>query len=350
MERDKVGALLLTQASDQRWATGFDGVFDDDPGVACLIGRSAAAVYADSRYVEAARVAAAGTAWTVHKAARPATRAAEVAAGAGGTLALQPQLPWARYTRLAGAFGGRVVPSTGWLEAARIVKDAGEIARIGAAQEITDAAFSHILDLVAPGVSEAELALEIEVFMRRNGAEGVAFPTTVASGPNSSKPHAGATQRVLIDGDFVKMDFGARVGGYRADMTRTVVLGAASDHQRAIYDAVLEANEAAIAACRAGVAGRRLHRVAVTVLERHGMGRRFGHGLGHGVGLDIHEGPSVGPRSDDVLAAGMVVAIEPGVYEPGFGGARIEDLVVVEDSGCRVLTGSTKALIEISGR
>ena len=350
MERDGVRALLLTQVSDERWATGFDGVFEDDPGVACLIGPSTAEVYADSRYVEAARSAAVGTSWSVREAAEPAAAGVEAAAGRGGTLALQPRLPWERYTRLADAFGGEVVPATGWLETARMVKDADEIARIEAAQEITDAAFEHVVRSIAPGVSEADLALEIEIFMRRSGAEGVAFPTIVASGPNSSKPHAGVTARLLADGDLVKMDFGALVGGYRADMTRTVVLGAASARQRAMHDAVREANEAAIAACRAGVTGPQLHGVAVEVLERHGMADRFGHGLGHGVGLDVHEGPSIGPRSKDVLAAGMVVTIEPGVYEPGFGGVRIEDLVVVEEGGCRVLTRSTKALIEIAGR
>ena len=146
---------------------------------------------------------------------------------------------------------------------------------------------------------------------------------------------------MLGSGDFLKLDFGARVDGYCSDMTRTVVLGRASGHQREMYDAVLAANEAGIAACSSGVAGRDVHAAAAAVLQERGMGHLFGHGLGHGVGLDIHEGPSVGPRSEDVREAGMVVTIEPGVYEPGFGGVRIEDLVVVGTDGCAVITRST---------
>jgi Xaa-Pro aminopeptidase len=146
------------------------------------------------------------------------------------------------------------------------------------------------------------------------------------------------------------MDFGARVGGYCADMTRTVVLGNASERQRAMYEAVREANAAGTAAIRPLTSGVDAHAAAFEVLRRHGLAERFGHGLGHGVGLDVHEGPGLSPRSTDVLAAGMVVTVEPGVYEPGFGGVRIEDLVVVEETGRRVLTRSPRELIEIQGR
>lgn len=349
---EDVVALLVSDASDQRWVTGFDGVFDDDPGTAVLVTEHAARVYADSRYVTAVRAAAAGTEWQIHETGAPAKDALDAAAvdHASGAIALQESLPWGTYTRLAEPYGRRAVPERGWLRALRMVKDAAEIERIARAQEITDRAFTQVLELVRPGITERELALELEVIMRRDGSEGVAFPPIVASGPNSALPHAQPSDRVLAEGDFVKMDFGARVGGYCADMTRTVVLGTASDRQRAIYEAVAAANEAAAAAVRPFAEGPAVHAAAAEVLAAAGFGEYFGHGLGHGVGLDVHEGPGLSPRSTDTLASGMVVTVEPGVYVPGLGGVRIEDLVVVDDSGHRVLTSSTRQLMEIQGR
>jgi Xaa-Pro aminopeptidase len=240
--------------------------------------------------------------------------------------------------------------ASGWLRVLRMVKDARELERIERAQIVTDRAFEHILGLIEPGLSEREVALELEVTMRRAGSDGVAFAPIVASGPNSALPHAAPTGRLLAEGDFVKLDFGARVDGYCADMTRTVVLGDASQRQRDMHTAVLEANRAGRAAVRPGAVGADVHAAAAAVLDRRGMGELFGHGLGHGVGLDVHEGPRLGPGSEDVLAPGMVVTVEPGVYEPGFGGVRIEDLVAVDGGGHRVLTNSIRELIEIRGR
>lgn len=351
LAEEDVPALLVTAASDQVWVTGFDGVLDEHPGAACLVTQHAARVYADSRYSEALRAAAGGTEWAVHEATEPAGVALAAAAEDGHALiALQPSLSWAEYTRFSDAFEGEVVPATRWVGALRMVKDDGEIGRIERAQALTDAAYDHIRGLLAPGLTELEVALELEVFMRRAGADGVAFPPIVASGPNSALPHAVPTARRLRDGDFVKLDFGARVGGYCADMTRTVTLGPASERQREIHAAVLAANEAGRAAVRPGMVGRDVHAAAAAVLEERGLGELFGHGLGHGVGLDVHEGPRLGPNSDDVLAAGMVVTVEPGVYEPGFGGVRIEDLVVVDGEGHRVVTSSPRELLEIRGR
>jgi Xaa-Pro aminopeptidase len=358
LAEEGVDALLVTDASDQHWVTGFDGVLDDDPGTVALVTEHSARLYADSRYVTAAAAAAEGTQWRVHKASRPAKEALEAFTGppggetipGGSRIALQATLPWGVYTRLAEPLGERVVPERGWIGGLRMIKDEHEIERIARAQEITDRAFDHVLTVLATGLSEREVALEIEVFMRRNGSDGVAFAPIVASGPDSALPHAQPGGRILADGDLVVLDFGASVGGYCADMTRTVVIGTASDRQRAIYEAVREANAAGTEAVRAMAKGPDVHAAAVDVLEQHGLGDKFGHGLGHGVGLDIHEGPSLSPRSEDSLAPGMVVTVEPGVYEPGFGGVRIEDLVVVEEAGHRVLTCSPRELIEIRGR
>jgi Xaa-Pro aminopeptidase len=183
--------------------------------------------------------------------------------------------------------------------------------------------------------------------MRGRGSEGIAFDSIVASGPNSSKPHAGVTARVIGEGELLTMDFGARIDGYCADMTRTVVIGHASDDQRRIYEAVAAANEAGRAQVRAGASAKAVDAAARDLLTERGYGEAFGHGLGHGVGLDIHEMPTLNARSTDVLVAGNVVTVEPGAYLPGFGGVRIEDLVAVEEGGHKLLSHSRRDLIEI---
>jgi len=194
---------------------------------------------------------------------------------------------------------------------------------------------------------EIDISLALEVFMRSRGSEGLAFAPIVAGGTNSSRPHAGVSDREVRRGELVTMDFGARIDGYCADLTRTVVLGTADDEQRQLYEAVLAANEAALAAVRPGIACAELDGVARGVLEQRGLGERFGHGLGHGVGLAVHEQPTVGRRSKEVLRPGHVVTIEPGAYVPGFGGVRIEDLVVVVEGGATKLSHSPKHLMEI---
>ncbi|MDY0088554.1 MAG: M24 family metallopeptidase, partial [Coriobacteriia bacterium] len=214
-------------------------------------------------------------------------------------------------------------------------------------QEITDRGFEHICGYLRPGVTEREIAIELESFMRREGSEGVAFPSIVASGPNSALPHAHATSRAIESGDFVTMDFGARAGGYCADMTRTLVLGTASSRQREVYEAVLAAQLAGIEAVQPDRAGKDIDAAARAVLIDAGLGEYFVHGLGHGVGLEVHELPGVGMFSEEPVRLGSVVTMEPGVYIESFGGVRIEDSVVVQDDGARVLPQSPKTLIEL---
>jgi Xaa-Pro aminopeptidase len=262
-------------------------------------------------------------------------------------LAAEDAMSHRRFDDLAERCGAELVAATSWVEEIRQVKEPDEIGRVEAAQRLTDETFDHILSVIRSGITEREIGLEIEFFMRRNGSEGVAFPPIVASGPNSALPHAKVTERVLVAGDFVKLDFGARVGGYCADMTRTVVVGQADQWQREVYEAVLDANLAGIAAVAPGLLGSEIDEVSRNVLAERGMARLFGHGLGHGVGLQVHELPGVGPRGSKPVPEGSVITIEPGVYEPGRGGVRIEDLVVVESTGARVLTRSTKDLIEL---
>jgi Xaa-Pro aminopeptidase len=236
-----------------------------------------------------------------------------------------------------------LVPVEGLAEKLRVKKDAGEIAVIEEAAKLADAAYAHILHFVRPGVTELDLAAELESFMRKNGATGPAFDTIVASGERSAMPHGVASGRKLQPGEFVTFDFGAYFQGYCSDLTRTIVVGEPTDRHREIYAIVLEAQEHALANLKPGMTGREADALTRDVIARYGYGEFFGHGTGHGIGLEIHEAPRLSQRSDTVLVPGMVVTVEPGIYIPGFGGVRIEDDVVVTDTGIRVLTSSPKA-------
>lgn len=230
----------------------------------------------------------------------------------------------------------------------RKIKDAGEIALIRRAAEIADSAFSHILSKISAGRTERELALELEFFMRSQGAEGLSFETVFASGLRSAMPHGTASDKVLEKGDFVTMDFGCLYGGYCSDMTRTVVLGHASEKQKEIYEIVLRSQNAALGTVRAGILARDADKAARDIITDAGYGECFGHSLGHSLGLDIHEFPSLSPKSEERLSAGMFVTDEPGIYIEGFGGVRIEDLLLVTEDGCENLTSSPKELLELN--
>lgn len=343
------GAFVARAVSNVTYLTGFDGVWDSEPSSLVLVTSSAAVVITDSRFMEAATHAAAEGPFDVHVSPADAwSLASELVASAGtGRVAVEDSLPYAVVEHARACFGAEVTPVTDWVEALRSVKDASEIGRIVEAQALTDAALDHILGFVAEGMNETQIALELEFYMRSHGSEGVAFSPIVASGPNSALPHAHPGERRIRRGDFLKMDFGARVGGYCADMTRTIVIGHASDRQREIYTTVRDANEAGLSAVGAGKTGAEIDSAARAVITERGFGECFGHGLGHGVGLEVHEAPGVGPRGGSAIPAGSVITIEPGVYIPGFGGVRIEDLVVVEEAGASVLTRSAKDLIEL---
>lgn len=344
-----IDAALITQTANMRYLTGFDGLFDDSINAAVVITAQAARLYTDSRYIEAAESVAAGTPWVLRlqKESLYIELCLELREAGVTSLAMESSTPYGRFKFISEQFGGRVLVVDQWVEELRVVKEAAEIEAIQRAAVLGDAAFEHILGVVRPGMREVDIALALEVYLRSNGSEGVAFEPIVASGPYSSKPHASVTDRVVAEGDLLKMDFGARVDGYCSDLTRTIVVGTASDEQRRMYEAVREANEASIAVVKAGARAAAVDAVARDSLGRHGYAERFGHGLGHGVGLAVHESPSLGPRSRDILRAGTVVTIEPGVYVPGFGGVRIEDLVAVEDGGCRLLSRAPKHLIEL---
>jgi len=226
----------------------------------------------------------------------------------------------------------------------RMIKDPEEIACIKETVAVADAAFLEILPMIGPGIQEREIAVELEYAMRRKGAQGMAFETIVASGPRSSLPHGTATERIFQTGDLVIVDFGAVCKGYCSDCTRTVSIGPATLKQREIYDVVQRAQDAALEIIRPGIQACAADRVAREVISRYGYGKNFGHSLGHGVGRLVHEEPNLAAKDQTVLEPGMVVTIEPGIYLPGWGGVRIEDLVVVTDAGCEVLTHCIKGL------
>jgi Xaa-Pro aminopeptidase len=227
------------------------------------------------------------------------------------------------------------------------IKDQGELASITKAVRIADVAFERILCLVAPGVRERDLAAELEYQMSVLGSERPAFESAVVSGYRSAMPHGLPTSKKLKKGDFVTFDFGATVDGYVCDITRTVVVGKATSRQKKIYDIVLRAQLAAIRKIRAGASGKAIDKAARDLITKSGYGKNFGHGTGHGIGIEVHTGPGLSPRFDDKLKAGNVITVEPGIYISGWGGVRIEDDVLVTRTGCRVLNRAPKKLLEL---
>src|SRR5690625_216042 len=239
------------------------------------------------------------------------------------------------------------VATLDWVEQIRGIRDDNELQTMQQAIDLTDEAFRHIVSFLTPGRTEKEIALELEMFMRRQGAEALSFPPIVASGPNGALPHAVPTDRPLEKGDLVTLDFGCIVDGYCSDLTRTVAIGEASEQAKTLYDIVLRAQLAGIQAVEPGRTGKEVDKTARAVIEDAGYGQHFGHGLGHGIGLNVHEQyPRLSPMQGDVvLQAGMVCSVEPGIYIPDWGGIRIEDLVVVRSVGCDVLSKADKQLL-----
>lgn len=252
---------------------------------------------------------------------------------------------YSTYERLKKSFGN-LVPAGDVLHDMRAVKDCREAEIIKKAQTITDKAFSHILGFLKPGISEREVALEIEFFMRKNGAEGASFDVIAATGAHGAMPHAEPDGRKIEAGDFVVMDFGCLLEGYRSDMTRTVCVGKATDEMKKIYHTVLSAQLSSLELIREGAIPSQIHMNAQRIIDEAYPGS-FGHGLGHGVGMDIHEKPNLSPRNSVPLRQGNVVTVEPGIYIDGFCGVRIEDMVMVTADGYINFTASDKKIIEL---
>jgi Xaa-Pro aminopeptidase len=342
-------ALLVTHLTNVRYLTGFTG----SAGL-LLVEREGAALVTDGRYEEqaAAQVAAAGaTVDVVIGRTQDAQRREVVARRSGaGPLGLEADhVSWADQRRYADDWfpGTPLTPTSGLVEQLRLLKDDAEVARIEAAGAIADAALAAVAPQLGDGPTEAAFGLALDTEMRRLGADDLSFETIVASGPNGSRPHHRPTTRVIERGDLVVLDFGALIDGYHSDMTRTIAVGgleALDATQLRMLEVVTEAQAAGVAAVRAGASTKAVDAACRDVVAAAGWGEAFVHGTGHGVGLDIHEDPRVSWAADATLAAGHVVTVEPGIYLPGHGGVRIEDTVVVTESGCRTLTRAPKAL------
>ena len=238
-----------------------------------------------------------------------------------------------------------LVPTTGIVEQLRSIKEPEELGFIIKAVELADAAFEQAKGIIRPGMMEKEAAWEIEKFLRQEGSEGMPFEIIVASGPNSALPHARPAEKIICSGEPVLIDMGARINGYCSDFSRTLFLGETDKSLQEIYNIVLKAQTTAIERVESGMDASQADRLARSVVEQAGYGDAFGHGLGHGVGLAVHEFPTLGPRSSDSLADGMVFTIEPGIYLAGQGGVRIEDMVVLENGKARVLSKSKRDLL-----
>lgn len=257
-------------------------------------------------------------------------------------------ITYSQYKKLAEKIEGvNLVPLGQCLNNLRMVKDEEELELIKTAARIADQAFKHILTFIKPGVKEKDLALELEYFMKSRGISAPAFDFIVASGYRSALPHGVASEKEIEKGDFVTLDFGGVYQGYCSDMTRTVVVGEYSPKQKEIYQIVLHAQEKALEQIRIGMTGAEVDKISRDIIEEAGYGEYFGHGLGHGVGLLIHEAPALNYKGETVLEPGMVVTVEPGIYIPDFGGVRIEDLVVIRENGVENFTSSTKELIVV---
>lgn len=350
--------------SNVQWLTEFEGVFDDEPAHLAFVTPKKAFVHTDSRYADACNRASQHTSWVVDACggAHALWVARQFAAfhAAAGTpegenvcaMGIEDAIELREFRELERAFSEakwkpRFVETDGFVKKMRAVKDERELSAMRAAQAITDAAFEHIVEFMGEGMTELEVKRELEETMRRLGAEGLAFDSIVASGPNGAAPHSIAGERRLQVGDMVVMDFGARKGGYCSDMTRTVCVGEATPLAREVFAAVREANEAVEAMIRPGRTGSAMHHLAEDVLAHNGFAGKMGHGLGHGVGIDIHELPVLSPRNEAPLEVGNVVTVEPGVYLPGEIGCRLEDFGVVTEDGFEVFTKSTHELVII---
>lgn len=348
----EISALLVTHLPDVRYLCGFTG-----SSAALVVTRRAARLYTDGRYiaqaeeVQAAKVeivptspAVAAVQWL---AAGFGEQAAEAAIGFDASQTTVAQLEKLREALPARLRKKLLKPVESLVERLRWLKDEDELAVMTEAAALGDRLFEHMLGFLRPGLTEVAVAAELEFQARMRGAEGMSFESIVAAGARSALPHGRASEAKLPRRGLLTLDFGVILKGYCSDMTRTVCLGRPTGREREVYETVLAAQESAVAAVAAGVACGRVDEAARGVLRQAGMAEAFSHSTGHGVGLEIHEGPRVGAGQKEKLAPGMVITIEPGAYFAGDFGVRIEDMVAVTRAGGVVLTHSPKALIEL---
>ncbi len=344
LEENHTDAILVTHAVNRKYVSGFTG----SSGM-LLITADKALLFSDFRYRTQAPIQAPSFEFIEHQ-ANPIDAIRDSASVLHlSKIAFEAHdvsfETYSSYTRQLQ--GIELVPAGKWIEQLRMVKDQDELVIMREAAGLADRTFNHIIGLLKPGMREMDVALEIEFYMRHHGATSSSFETIVASGERSALPHGVASDRILQYGEYVKMDFGAFYQGYCSDITRTVMLGKPTDRHLDIYQIVLEAQQATLEGIRPGMTGREADAIARNIITKHGYGELFGHGTGHGLGMEIHESPRLSLTGDTILEPGMTVTVEPGIYIAGFGGVRIEDDVVITQAGVDILTHAPKDFIVI---
>ncbi len=338
---NELDALLVFDEKNQRFAAGFP--FTDG---AVVVGREKAWLLTDSRYIEAAEKAA-GDCADVRLFDRQHPLMGQICAAlaeakAEKVGAEEESLSHARWAGLEKQLGLRLQPAQGILRTLRASKTDEEIRSMICAQRISEKALEEVLGIIRPGMTEREVMAELVYHMLKNGSEGNSFDPIVVTGKKTSMPHGVPGDEVIREGDFVTMDFGSLKDGYCSDMTRTVAVGYATEEMRNVYDIVLRAQLAGIAAARAGIPGREIDAAARRVISEAGYGPYFGHGFGHSLGLDIHEPPIAGPTGEALMAENDLCSAEPGIYLPGRFGVRIEDVMILRADGAEVITKAPK--------
>ena len=347
LEDHGVDAMLVSRNANKRYFSGFrlsdaEGPTSGWSGT-LLVTRDEALILADSRYTEQAAAEAPGweivaTSGPMHEELPPILLRLEISA-LGMEAAVVPHAEW--FALAEAAPGVELHAMDEELVPLRILKTPDEVEAIGRACALTDACFAHLVDFVKAGMTEREVAWELESYFRANGAEGLAFETIVLAGPRAAMPHGRPSEATVDAGNVLLIDFGCTVDGYRSDMTRTLFVGEVPDDIRRYHDAVREAQQEAIDAIAVGINGQELDAIARRRIARDGV-EPYGHGLGHGIGLETHEPPRLRMSEAYVLEPGMVFSVEPGLYLPGVTGIRIEDIVALEASGPRMLTNSPR--------
>jgi len=336
----KIDALLITTLENTRYLSGFTG-----SSGAVLLTRNSAFFLTDSRYATQAKYEVHGLKIRVYK-----RQIEDIASFIKGIKAKcigfeAKGITYETYHKLKKILPGkRLIPAPEDINAIRCNKDKDEISKIKKAAYLASVGFSAAMDCISPGISESEVALRIEMAMKRKGAEGLSFDIIVASGVRAALPHGKASQKKLRRSELIIVDLGARFKGYSSDETCTFIVGQPDKKQKNIYHAVKDAHDLAIEAVRPGVKASYIDSVARSFIKAAGYGKYFGHGTGHGVGLAVHEWPNISPYNNATIEEGMVFTIEPGIYIPGWGGVRIEDMVLVTRDGCEVLTRMSKEM------
>lgn len=341
MEKVDVDGFLITSTYNRRYMTNFTGT----AGVV-LISLKEAKFITDFRYVEQASKQAEGYEIVQHKGTVIEEIGKQVKEMKIEKLGFEQEyVTFALYKQYETTVNAQLIPVSGIIENLRLIKTPSEIKILKEAADIADRAFTHILNFIRPGITEFDVSNELEFFMRKEGATSSSFDTIVASGIRSALPHGVATDKMIETGDLVTLDYGAYYKGYVSDITRTVAVGKPSEELIKIYDIVLEAQLSGMAGIKSGMTGKQADAITRNVIVEKGYGEYFGHSTGHGIGLEVHEGPALSIRSDLILQPGMAVTVEPGIYLPGVGGVRIEDDTIITIDGNEALTHSKKELI-----